>query len=196
MESEGDRDGDRRAVDDPDREALEPVPDDRQGPPQGETHRDPAPDRDEERRRPGSQKIPRHDGGRLRHDEEFERGPTEELENVQGGRRIGSDPAQDRSEADHRRHARSTAVMTRPRKEEAPEEGTSERHERGLPERETERGDEERPAARTRSPAPRLDHRMNRSNVRRTRSDAGTGSTPHSGGLRSRTIRRRKAVGL
>ena len=145
MESEGDRDGDRRAVDDPDREALEPVSDDRQGAPEGETHRDPAPDRHEERRRPGSQKIPRHDGGRLRHHEEFERGPTEELENVQGGRRIGSDPAQDRSEADHRRHARSTAVMTRPRKEEAPEEGTSERHERGLPERETERGDEERP---------------------------------------------------
>src|SRR5439155_803740 len=97
MESEGDRDGDRRAVDDPDREALEPVPDDRQGPPQGE----------------------------------------------------------------------KPNAWTR-----------------------------SAPAARTRSPAPRLDHRMNRSNVRRTRSDAGTGSTPHSGGLRSRTIRRRNAVGL
>src|SRR6266705_6027347 len=35
-------------------------------------------------------------------------------------------------------------MMTRPCQEQAPEDGTSERHERGLPERETERGDEER----------------------------------------------------
>src|SRR6058998_1356202 len=46
------------------------------------------------------------------------------------------------------------------------------------------------PAARTRSPIPRLDHRTKRSKVRRTRNPCGTGSTPHSGGLRTRNIER------
>src|SRR3989442_925350 len=48
------------------------------------------------------------------------------------------------------------------------------------------------PAARTRSPTPRLDHSTNRSKVRRTRNACGTGSTPHSGGLRRRTMGRPK----
>src|SRR2546426_3741806 len=46
------------------------------------------------------------------------------------------------------------------------------------------------PAARTSSPTPRLDHSTNTSKVRRTRNDGGTGSTPHSGGRRRRTIGR------
>src|SRR2546426_1900691 len=46
------------------------------------------------------------------------------------------------------------------------------------------------PAARTSSPIPRLDQRTNRSKVRRTRNPGGTGSTPHSGGLRTRNIGR------
>src|SRR5437870_5237468 len=48
------------------------------------------------------------------------------------------------------------------------------------------------PAARTSSPAPRLDHSTNKSKVRRTRNAIGTASTPHSGGLRRRTIGRPK----
>src|SRR2546428_12737774 len=44
------------------------------------------------------------------------------------------------------------------------------------------------PAARTRRPTPRLDQRTKRSKVRRVRRDSGTGSTPHSGGLRRRSI--------
>src|SRR3989442_13695364 len=44
------------------------------------------------------------------------------------------------------------------------------------------------PAARTRSPTPRLDQRTKTSNVRRIRRESGTGSTPHSGGLRRRSI--------
>src|SRR5207247_10990837 len=48
------------------------------------------------------------------------------------------------------------------------------------------------PAARTSSPTPRLDHSTNKSKVRRTRNAIGTGSTPHSGGLRRRTIGRPK----
>src|ERR1700704_6448884 len=52
------------------------------------------------------------------------------------------------------------------------------------------------PAANTRSPAPRLDHNTKRSKVRRTRSDSGTGSTPHSGGSRRRAIARSSPPGI
>src|SRR3989475_11629005 len=48
------------------------------------------------------------------------------------------------------------------------------------------------PAARTRSPTPRLDHSTNSAKVRRTRNACGTAPTPHSGGLRSRTMGRPK----
>src|SRR3989449_7271654 len=48
------------------------------------------------------------------------------------------------------------------------------------------------PAARTSSPTPTLDHSTKKSKVRRTRNATGTGSTPHSGGLRRRTIGRPK----
>src|SRR5437773_9144384 len=48
------------------------------------------------------------------------------------------------------------------------------------------------PAPKTKSPTPRLDQRTKRSKVRRTRNAGGTGSTPHSGGLRRRSIGRPK----
>src|SRR2546428_5163855 len=48
------------------------------------------------------------------------------------------------------------------------------------------------PAARTRRPTPRLDHRTKTSNARRVRRSGGTGSTPHSGGRR---IRQRAMAG-
>ena len=48
------------------------------------------------------------------------------------------------------------------------------------------------PAARTRRPTPRLDHRTKTSNARRVRRSARTGFTPHSGGRR---IRQRAMAG-
>src|SRR5256712_187073 len=44
------------------------------------------------------------------------------------------------------------------------------------------------PAARTSNPMPRLDHNTKKSNAPMTRRESGTGSTPHSGGLRKRSI--------
>ena len=52
------------------------------------------------------------------------------------------------------------------------------------------------PAAKTRSPAPRLDQSTKRSKARRLRSDSGTGSTPHSGGRRRRAIARPSPPGI
>src|SRR5438093_1282357 len=82
MEKQGNRDGDRRSVDDPDRESFEPVSDHGQRPSEGQGHRDCPPRRHEDHRGPWAEKIRRDDGGGLGHHQELKGRPPEELHDV------------------------------------------------------------------------------------------------------------------
>src|SRR6266542_4312274 len=127
------RDQGRGEEDQPDRELLDPVPDDDQRAADREDAADEAEHGDPRVRRRFPQERAGDRGRGEAHDEELERGPSEELDRVQRGGDIRASTAEDRAEADHRRHAVGTPEDSARTEEHAPDGRARDGDREGLP---------------------------------------------------------------